>query len=233
MRCGHFFSLVAVAILLDNSVVMAIGPYAVTDLGDLPGGEEVSPATGINSFAQVVGQSDVAGGAVSRAYLWTPNAPHGTTGSMVELGPLPGPSSGRSEAAGINGIGQVAGASGNPFHAFLWSPTTPNGTTGSVVDLGDLPGGVDTSFARGINSLGQVVGEGGAATAPRASCGRLLLRTARRVRCSIWANCPVAAIIAAQLQSIHLVRSWEEVTQRQAYAVFSGRRRLPMAAAGP
>ena len=158
--------MVAVAILFDNSVVMAIGPYVVTDLGDLPGGEEVSPASAINSFGQVVGQSDTAGGVIAHAYLWTPNIPNGTTGSIMDLGTLPSPYSGRSEATGVNGTGQVVGGSGEGPHAFLWSPTSPNGTTGSMVDLGDLPGGVDASFARGINLLGQIVGQGGAATAP-------------------------------------------------------------------
>jgi probable HAF family extracellular repeat protein len=121
-------------------------------------------AQGINSYGQVVGEN------ASAAFLWTPTSPNGTTGSMVNLGTLPGWSS--SIAYATNTPGQVVGESfrigPNPIpplnnviehRAFLWTPAAPNSTTGSMVDLGDLPGGADYSRAYGINSMGQVVGE--------------------------------------------------------------------------
>lgn len=130
------------------------------DLGDLPGGIDSSTAAAINPYGQVVGRSYNA--ATLHAFLWTPSLPNGETGSMIDLGDLPGGAD-LSFAGGINSYGQVVGASEGPpkgEHAFLWTPTTPNGTTGAMVDLGDLPGGDVSSRANAINSYGQVVGQG-------------------------------------------------------------------------
>jgi hypothetical protein len=52
-------------------------------------------------------------------------------------------------------------------HAFLWNPGQPL-IFGTMVDLGDLPDGADQSIAHGINSRGQVVGEGSVASGPHA-----------------------------------------------------------------
>ena len=89
---------------------------------------------GINASGQIAGDS---GGSAVR---WT-----GTTAEV--LGTL----GGSSRGFGINDSGQVAGHSyiaGNA-HAVRWTGTTPE-------DLGTL--GFDTSYARGINASGQVVG---------------------------------------------------------------------------
>jgi len=131
----------------------------LTDLGTLAGGSG-SAAFGVNDRGQVVGCSytsfcDPANGT---AFLWTPDVPNGTTGSMIELGTLPGGSG--SEASGINNGGQVVGASADAdgtAHAFLWTPGAPNGATGTMTDLGSLPGG-SAGRAFGINDRGQVVG---------------------------------------------------------------------------
>ena len=131
---------------------------SMTDLGTLPGGSG-SAAFGVNDRGQVVGCSytnfcDPTNGS---AFLWTPDVPNGTTGSMIDLGTLPGASG--SEASGINNGGQVVGASGANFtaRAFLWTPAAPNGTTGALTDLGALPGS-SGSQAYGINNAGEVVG---------------------------------------------------------------------------
>jgi probable HAF family extracellular repeat protein len=141
------------------------GSYHVTDLGTLGG--PGSFAYAINDYGQAVGSAGT--GSQGDAFLWTPTAKNGTTGSIMDLGTLGGISTSTapsSEAHAINAAGQVAGeaitASGLE-HAFLWTPTTPNGTAGSMIDLGTLGGTGTTSVAYGINNaIGhpvQVVGE--------------------------------------------------------------------------
>jgi probable HAF family extracellular repeat protein len=77
-----------------------------------------------------------------------------SNGTMIDLGTLPGGGSfAGSIADGINDSGQVVGQSatfGTNDHGFLYSG-------GTMVDLGTLPGGYN-SFARGINSSSQIVG---------------------------------------------------------------------------
>src|SRR6266550_3577862 len=126
-----------------------------------PGAE----ATAINGRGQVVGSGRIRGGLVDHAFLWTPDVPNGTTGTMTDLGTLPVGSG--SAAFGINDLGQVVGCSYTDFcgptsgSAFLWTPDVPNGTTGSMINLGTLPG-ASGSEASGINNGGQVVGASGA-----------------------------------------------------------------------
>jgi probable HAF family extracellular repeat protein len=60
----------------------------MADLGDLPGGRNSSSAHAINASGQVTGYSDTATG--SHAMLWTPSTPNGASGSMFDLGDLPG-----------------------------------------------------------------------------------------------------------------------------------------------
>jgi probable HAF family extracellular repeat protein len=125
---------------------------SVVGLGALPGATAATPsgyayswATGINNSGQVAGISE--GVNYSHAFLYT-------SGSMVDLGTLPG--GGGSQAFGINNSGQVVGysyVSGlNTTHAFLYSG-------GVMTDLGTLPGNA-TSVAVGINDAGQIVGAG-------------------------------------------------------------------------
>ena len=73
--------------ILHNSPVQAIGPYFVTDLGDLPGGNDYSYALGINASGQVVGESSIGSGHDGvRAFLWQPTSTNGIAGTMVSLG---------------------------------------------------------------------------------------------------------------------------------------------------
>ena len=137
----------------------------MTDLGELPGGGNLTDAHAINSYGQVVGESNKSTG-LANAFLWSPTTPNGTNGSMIELGALPG-GSGRSVAYGINSQGHIVGGSsiGVGSHAFLWMPTTPNATTGSMVDLNSLidpvtGAGWTLAGAHAINDAGQIVGNG-------------------------------------------------------------------------
>jgi probable HAF family extracellular repeat protein len=139
-------------------------------LGDVPDRHSYSIGFGINSQGQVAGMGWPAAAGTTQGFVWTPSTPNGTTGSMFDLGALPG-GSGVSEAKGINASGQVTGFSNVVTnvsdHAFLWSPSTPNGAMGTMVDLGDLPDGDDFSQASAINDHGQVIGFGHAATGTR------------------------------------------------------------------
>ena len=98
----------------------------------------------INDLGQVAGTQQ--SGGTSRAVLWAPGS------GTQDLGTLGGTS---SWAYAINESGQVAGASltsTGDRHAFLWTPGE------GMRDLGTLGGG-SSSTARGVNDLGQVVGE--------------------------------------------------------------------------
>jgi probable HAF family extracellular repeat protein len=118
-----------------------------------------SQALAMNDFGQIVGSSKAIG-FWDHAFLWTPNHPNGTTGTMVDLGVLQGNS---SIANDINNDGVVVGQSERDIHGhfhwrgFRWTPATPSATTGKMSDLGILPGDY-SSFATGINSRGGIVG---------------------------------------------------------------------------
>ena len=122
------------------------------DLGTLPGGN-YSSAVGINASGQVAGRSSITVNGNDHVFLWTPNTPNGTTGTMINLG-LPQ----SSIAQGINDFGQVTGVSlvGGWFQSWLWTPSTANGTSGTVTWLGTLGGG--GAEAHDVNTFGQVVG---------------------------------------------------------------------------
>ena len=135
------------------------------DLGTLGGKNSIALA--INNNGDVVGQADT--GSWSRhAFMGGNGGGSGSGGaSMFDLGTLGGKNSG---ATAINDKGQVVGFSNihdagtalnptNPYvsfasaeatHAFLYQD-------GKMQDLGTLPG-FRSSYAMGINALGQVVG---------------------------------------------------------------------------
>jgi probable HAF family extracellular repeat protein len=124
--------------------------YVITDLGTLGG--TYSAATAINARGQVVGSASASGDAPRHAFVWTPTVPHGTTGTMRDIGTLGGP---MSEAWGINAAGLVTGTSqaagSDAFRSFLYD--------GTLKDLGTLGGPIST--ASDINDRGQVAGRSG------------------------------------------------------------------------
>lgn len=116
--------------------------FTVTDLGTLGGMN--SQANAINNRGQVVGNSTLAGEAITRAFLWE-------DGVMTDLGSLGGTF---SKANAINNRGQVVGASevtGNAArHAVLFD-------CHGITDLGAFPGSV-VGAAFGINNRGDIFG---------------------------------------------------------------------------
>src|SRR5262249_30187913 len=138
------------AVLWDNSN----GGHS---LGTLPNFPRLSTAYAINDVGQVVGASE-SFSAGEEAFLWTPASPNGTSGTMTDLGTLPGFS--QSRALGINSAGTVVGyAYGVPtgvFRAFVI-------IGGVMYDLNDLippDSGITLTQAVGINQTGQILAGG-------------------------------------------------------------------------
>ena len=173
--------------------------YTITDLGVIPNigtaatGDTDSSAAAISASGAVVGVSGVydtsyaqLGFLTPHAFLWTPNTPNGTSGSMRYLGALPGnpcldsfilngvqQHSGQlvtldTVATSVNGNNQAVGSSftlsdwswdQSVIHAALYG-------NGGVADLGVPPGIYPitriplyfNSFARSINKNGLIAG---------------------------------------------------------------------------
>jgi probable HAF family extracellular repeat protein len=144
-------------VLFNLGNTFAASQYYVTDIGDLPGGTNVSNGYGINNYGQVVGSS--VGVDWENAFLWTPTTTNGVTGTLVNLGDFDG---GLNQAAAyaINSRGQVVGYSNveDGGRAFLWSPVAANGTDGTLTNLGVLNPTAHLSVALDINDRGQVTG---------------------------------------------------------------------------
>jgi probable HAF family extracellular repeat protein len=126
--------------------------YRIVDLGDFGG--DLANAQGINDAGHVVGTAS-ASNQETLPFLWR-------NGALTDLGSLlPNVTSGHGVARAISNNGIVAGYSMAPMpgtpqfsvsHAFVWSEA--NG----MIDL--TPDSSGMSIARGVNSAGQVVGEG-------------------------------------------------------------------------
>jgi len=112
----------------------------MTDIGTLGG--VFAQASAMNSLGQVVGDSDLRGGAAFHAFRWT-------QGKMVDLGTIGDAS---SAALAINDVGTVVGYlfSARVLEGFLWRD-------GKMIELGALPG-FFCNFPHHINNKGQVVG---------------------------------------------------------------------------
>lgn len=121
----------------------------MTDVGDLPGGNDESHALAVNALGQVVGFSDATAG--RRPFSWT------ASGGILDLTTVPDATL-LTEAKDVNDAGQVVctgpGASGN--HAYLWEIDEP------LVDLGTMPRNPAFSVPEAINASGLAVGWGSA-----------------------------------------------------------------------
>ncbi len=140
----------------------------ITDLGVLQGYTN-SYARAINNYGQVAGVCDNGPGTTSTVFLWTPDSPNAMTGTMIDLGTLPGNLS--SYVYGLNNDGQIVGVSSSTAHwpgsadyisdgtAFLWTPVTANAATGSLLGLTN-PLNDPYTYAFAINDDGKVAMQG-------------------------------------------------------------------------
>lgn len=134
---------VLVVLLAGVAPIHAGTTYIVTDLGDLPGGDDSSSARRINEAGQVAGLSHTAGG--SRGFLYS-------DGVMTDIGVLPGHNI--SRVGDINDAGQIVGRSEEESVSLSMRPVLYSG--GVMTALGSFGGGY--GFAYGINNSIEVVG---------------------------------------------------------------------------
>jgi probable HAF family extracellular repeat protein len=120
---------------------------SIYDIGTLGGNNGYGYA--INAGGKVAGMANDASGA-SRAFLWTPTVPNGTSGSMVDISPS---TATNAWSWGINASGQAVGYAniGGANHAFMYKD-------GTSYDLGIQPGGFNYSLAFRVNDSGSFVG---------------------------------------------------------------------------
>lgn len=123
------------------TVTAAPATTAPQDLGALG---TAAQAFGISANGTVVGEFDAPSGQIG-AFIWT---------SKAGMTQLPSPAGSTEDwAFAVNDGGQAVGYSRIPSqNAYLWSKGVP-------YNLGTLAGGAGASIARGINRIGQVVGE--------------------------------------------------------------------------
>lgn len=116
--------------------------YEVVFLGTFGGYQTISYR--LNNSDQVVGESQLTGGAQSHPFLYRNR-------QLIDLNPDPSSPGGR--ATGINDDGQVVGYASDrkSTFAFTWRD-------GHIISIGELIQVPSSSFASGINSSGTIVG---------------------------------------------------------------------------
>lgn len=144
--------------LSPDKVENLITSYQIVDLGTLGGTQ--SFALDVNNNRQVTGNSLVTSepgstGSLLRAYLWT-------SGSMTNLGPLPGAGTNRfARGYAVNDAGTVVGEFNNDSsRAFVYTGGVMNGLT-------RLAGDNDNGVAHDINNSNVIVGISSNGTASR------------------------------------------------------------------
>jgi probable HAF family extracellular repeat protein len=127
---------------------------SLVDLGGVPvPGAPISAAVAVNDRGQVAGSTSISGDFSTRqAFLWQPDTPNATTGT-IDLFMGAAVKGAQIYPAAMNNYGQIVGQknilNGGPF---LWTPSSPNATTGTtVIDSGFVP-----SYFSSINDYGQV-----------------------------------------------------------------------------
>jgi probable HAF family extracellular repeat protein len=111
------------------------------DIGGLAAsGTGSNYASALNDSGEVAGYTST--GLGRQAFLWTPSAPNGSTGTATVF------LANAANVLGINATGQIAGTLTSPY---LWSPSVPQGSTGTA--------NTDSRFAgiTGINDYGQAI----------------------------------------------------------------------------
>ena len=126
------------------------------DLGTLGGPDSL--AFSLSEDGKVAGMSGDANNGAAHAFLWTPDAANGMTGTMQDLGTLGGTF---SYGLSVNAAGQVTGISmgaDESVRAFLWTPGATDGVPSNpqMRDLGVVAG--NSSIGYGINEAGWVTG---------------------------------------------------------------------------
>jgi probable HAF family extracellular repeat protein len=128
---------------------------SITPLGTNPINQAIGSAIAFGSEATVAGYSDTDAGS-RHAFQWT------LSGGTVDIGTLPGPATGGSDAYGISddasaivggsNVGAGSPGIGPPFHAFRWTASDR-----TMRDLGALNNANATSAAYAANGDGSVV----------------------------------------------------------------------------
>ncbi len=139
-RASRLLAVTAIAFAMGNAIAASAPKYAVTDLGDIPGGYDLSFAADINDQGWVTG---IAHGEFGRrAFLWTPQT------GMQDIGSL-GDGTHESIGTHINNQGQIIGwsfaGSSSHVHSYVWSQS------GGMLDLGQ-------TNANAINNQGTMAG---------------------------------------------------------------------------
>jgi probable HAF family extracellular repeat protein len=138
--------------LAGPATAQVVSSYTLTDLGTLAGGTN-SMAFGINNLNQVVGFSEIAGGA-HRATAWIGGVP-------TNLGVLPGDTA--SEARGINATGTIVGFSTNATPAdqaamFTIGGSPTNLNVNTLITQPPTGPTLTHSRAEAISPTGEIVG---------------------------------------------------------------------------